>query len=160
MSNKLSIQATLQKLIDDAVDEVCAEYDECGSIQTRAAALMDDGERRTVELTVSGEMDGIDPILAEASSAIAAIGAQCGTTIVYLFGQGIDDTVCIFAECRGCSTACLLSVHHKTGMSGDDIVLVTTLWTPDCVLCLCRPTAWAGQVCAFDADQWSQLLAS
>jgi soluble P-type ATPase len=42
-TNRTSIAATLQKLIDHGVDIVCADYDESGSIKTRALALMNSG---------------------------------------------------------------------------------------------------------------------
>ena len=56
-------ETMLQKLIDNAVDEVFAEYDECKSIRSRAVALMDDGEPRTIELTFSGGLTELATML-------------------------------------------------------------------------------------------------
>lgn len=178
-----STDALLQKLIDDAVDEVCAEYDECRSIQTRAVALMDngdrreikliagsdeahvvalmdDGKRRKIKLTNSSGLFDLNSLLAGLNRALASIGVQGRTTIIYFRARLIDDMVVIFAETRGRTTMCVLFVHRKTGKSGDDIILATHFLSSDCVNGLCRPTAWAGQICAFDPKQCLQLRAS
>jgi hypothetical protein len=107
--------------------------------------LMNNGEPKVIELTFSGELRELGKILDEANSAIAAIGAQSGTSIVYLFGQGID-LVFILAECGGSNANCLLIVDRKTGMSNNDIVLVTDFLHEKDKFCLCMPTEWAGPV--------------
>jgi hypothetical protein len=137
----------LQKLIDDAVDEVFSEYDECRSIQTRAIALMDDGEPRTIELTFSGGLTELPTILAEANSAI---GTRNGTSIIYLFDQGIE-MVFISACCDGHKAMCVLLLNRKTGTSVEDIVLVTGFkHDDDCELIFRDPTEWLGPVCEVD----------
>jgi hypothetical protein len=143
-------ETMLQKLIDNAVDEVFAEYDECKSIRSRAVALMDDGEPRTIELTFSGGLTELATMLADANSAIGATGARSGTSIISLFDQG-NEMVFISAGCGGRKAICVLMLDRKTGISVNDIVLVTGLeQNDDPEIYFCMPTEWVGPTCTVE----------
>ena len=140
-TNKTSIAATLQKLIDHGVDMVCADYDGGRSIKTRALAVMNSGERRTIELTFSRKVLEMRALLDEADK-----GARGRVKIIYLLGGEID-IVFISAARGGWKAQCLLIVHRKTGKSDNDIALVTELADDsDFKIPYCFPSKWAGPV--------------
>jgi hypothetical protein len=99
-----STDTLLQKLIDDAFDEVCAEYDKFGSLQTCA-----------------GDSGPLPTILGEANSALKEIGS--GTLIIHGFEQA-HELVFILARCGGHTARCCLLLDSKTGVADNDLVLI------------------------------------
>ena len=49
----------LQKLLDEAVDEILGEYDRFGTIETRAVAKLRDGSSTTIKLETTGNLPDI-----------------------------------------------------------------------------------------------------
>jgi hypothetical protein len=137
----------LQKLIDHAVDDIFAEYDDCKSIQTRAVALMDGGERRTIKLNFGGGLTALATIFTEADSAIEATGATSGISIIYVFDQS-KEMAFISAGNEGHKAMCALVLERKTGVSTKDLVLVSGFKkNDDSEIRFYAPTEWMGRVC-------------
>ena len=143
-----------QVMIDDAIDQVFGEYDERGSIATRALAFLDGDKKQNIELSCSGGLDQLDVISSEAKKAAEAIGAKQWTLIAPVCEQGKE---LIFVSTNNASdnasrkAMCVLMIDRKTGLCTEDIVLVTDITSkPDFEFSFCTPSEWSGPCCAID----------
>ena len=142
-----------QVMIDEAVDDVLFEYDERGSVATRVVAYLDGDKKQTIELSCSGDSSQLDVISSEAKKAAEAIGAKQWTLIAPVCEQGKE---LIFVSTENAShntswkTLCVLMIDRKTGLSLEDIMLVTDIKSEDDEFSFCTPSEWLGPCSAID----------
>jgi hypothetical protein len=150
-----------QVMIDAAIDEVFGDYDERGSIATRVVAFLDGGKKQSIELSCSGGLSELDAISSEAKKAAEAIGAKQWSVIAPVSELGKE---LIFVSTENTShntswkTLCVLMIHRKTGLSLDDIMLVTDIKSEGDEFSFCTPSEWSGPTCGIDIILTAKLF--
>jgi hypothetical protein len=139
-----------QVMIDEAVDDVLFEYDERGSVATRVVAYLDGDKKQTIELSGSGGVIQYIANCDEAKKAAEAIGAKQWTFIGYVSEQGTE--LIFVSACNGSHRElCALRIDRKTGISFEDIKLVTDFKSDmGFELSFCTPSLWGGPYCTLD----------
>lgn len=151
------IASTPQKLIDDAVDEVFAEYDTRGKITTRVIANGDDEQLTSVEISFTGGLARVDEAFSEAEKAAEAVGAKSWTSVIYV---SEDELVFIAVHVAGQKKLCILRIERKNGEAMSDLVLIPYLGMDDGeVLSLCAPTEWLGPTANLGITKIATILA-
>lgn len=145
-------------LVDDAVLEVCAEYDKTGSIQTRAIIVMPDGEEKTIKLELAGGLSDFGTIAAQGEAAMEANGTREGFSIIYIFDQG-HELVVVASRSDAGRALCILALNRVRGISFEDIHVVTSINDDDGnELRLFIPSYWTGPLCVLNTATISSPL--
>lgn len=152
-------QQVLQELIDLAVDEVFADYDESGRIRTRAIAVLDDKTRKSINFESEGGFAQLATAQDRGLSAIHAAGAKGGAIVVHLLEQG-REMVFIFVLSGDAAAVCALGLIRQTGDPICDLALVTEMTNFDGEIeyDLLKPSDWWGPVCTVDIQMTAEIL--
>jgi hypothetical protein len=129
----------LTHLIDIGVDEAFGDYDEYGSPQSRAIALLSGDKLKRIDLDFKGGLTlvktgdavhDLEEAFAEGIVKILAAGAQSGVSIIYVVDYP-GELVFVYAIDDSDVALCALALKRKTGVCVDDFHLVTEITHSD-----------------------------
>jgi hypothetical protein len=157
------VQQLLQELLDLAVDQVFADYDEFGAVRSRAIVVFDNETRKTIELKAKSRFAELATIGDHGFSAINAAGAQRGIVILDVREQG-QELIFIFVATGDAKGVCALGLIRPTaGITRDcirDIALITEIanFNEEIGYDLLKPSGWSGPFGKVDIRLTAEIL--